>query len=91
MTTAQEKSEARAKLEAAIQEFVSSTASEGDGGLLVTGYAIVAHAVVPARPGWSAYKYLVPETQPTHVTRGLVDMLDDAARECVTRVPRAGL
>jgi hypothetical protein len=67
--------DAQQKLETAIQELIA----EGDPGVYMTGYALVATGVLPNKPGFTAYRYVIPIDQPIHVTRGLVDMLEEAA------------
>lgn len=63
----------------ALEEAIQAVVADGDPGVYVTGYALVATGVLPDNPGFTAYRYVIPTDQPVHVTRGLVSMLDDAA------------
>ena len=69
----------RENLEKAIQEYIADDPEYP--GIFLSGYALVAVGVLPSKPGWSAYRYVVPEQQPRHASIGLTSMLVDAVND----------
>jgi hypothetical protein len=64
-----------AQTRSAVEEAIAAHISDENGGALLTGFILVATGVSPEDQTGTRYSTLEPDTQPVHVSLGLVEYL----------------